>query len=201
MDKALVDKLRTAEIERAEAVNPKDKHASVKLPMLSVVPPSAIIALADAMRDGARKYGPYNWRKTPVIASVYVDAAMRHLLAWFDGEERATDSKVNHLAHGMATLAIIVDALSVGTLEDDRPPKGAAAALLEMLKKENPNAASELVQRSGVSDGGRVEQAGRTVGRSHEFPDLGVINATCKNCGRSLADISAERDGGLNSVC
>ena len=82
------------------------------------------------MANGAKKYGAYNWRETGVQASIYFEAAMRHLLAWWDGEERAEDSGVKHLAHSAACLAIIFDADSIGKLIDDRPTPGAAAKLL-----------------------------------------------------------------------
>lgn len=82
------------------------------------------------MADGARKYGPYNWRTKRVTASIYIDAALRHITAWFDGEELAEDSGIPHLGHARASLAILIDALETGNLNDDRPLPGAAAALI-----------------------------------------------------------------------
>lgn len=101
------------------------------MPLLSCVPPASLIYEALGMADGARKYGPYNWRKTKVILSIYIDACLRHLLAFYDGEEVAPDSGVPHLAHAKANLGIIIDALQQGGAIDDRPPKGAAGKLLE----------------------------------------------------------------------
>jgi hypothetical protein len=115
-------------------VNPKDAYGIQKVP-LHVVPPSSIIAEALALRDGARKYGAYNWRSSRVQAIVYFDACMRHLLSWFDGEELASDSKVPHLAHAKACIAILIDAAETGTLDDNRPPKGTAPGLLEKWKE------------------------------------------------------------------
>jgi len=86
-----------------------------------------------AFKDGAEKYGPYNWRGESVSASVYVAACYRHLHAWFDREELAQDSKAHHLGHARACLAIILDAASVGKLVDDRPPTGFSATLLSLL--------------------------------------------------------------------
>ena len=110
--------------------NPKDLLGLAKV-SLTKNPPAALIYMALAMMNGAVKYGPFNWRKKKVIASVYVDAAMRHLQAWQDGENDADDSKVPHLGHALASIAIIVDALETGNLIDDRPAPGAAAALLK----------------------------------------------------------------------
>lgn len=120
----------------SDSTNPKDKLGLKKV-RLSLVPPSSTIYQALAMEDGAAKYGPYNWREKKVIASIYIDAAKRHMDSWFDGEDNASDSKKPHLGHALACLGIIVDALETGNLIDDRPLKGAAAALIEKFKKED----------------------------------------------------------------
>lgn len=83
-----------------------------------------------AMGDGARKYGPFNWRASPVSTSTYVNAAMRHLISWWDGEEAAADSGVHHLAHAASCLAILMDAEANGCLQDDRPKAGVTSALI-----------------------------------------------------------------------
>lgn len=116
-----------------DTTNPKDL-LGIKKVRLSLVPPSSTIYQATAMENGAEKYGPYNWRKKKVIASIYVDACKRHLDSWLDGEEFADDSKVHHLAHALGCLGIIVDAKETGNLIDDRPTPGAASQLIERLK-------------------------------------------------------------------
>jgi hypothetical protein len=110
--------------------NPKTVAGSKKVP-LHLVPSSATIGMATALANGAEKYGPYNWREIPVAASPYISAAKRHLDAWFDGEDLAADSGINHIAHAMAGLAVLYDCMMSGTLIDDRPTPGAAARMLE----------------------------------------------------------------------
>ena len=119
--------------------NPKTLTGQQKVPVLSVVPPASIIAQATAMRYGAflaprvdrkeRGYGPYNWRDQPIEAHIYIDAAMRHLMQWWDGDDheiitddqgRALDC-VSHLAFALATIGILLDAKANETLIDDRP--------------------------------------------------------------------------------
>lgn len=125
--------------------NPKTLTGNSKVPVLSVIPPASIIAQATAMRygaffaprtDGTKGYGPYNWRDQPIEAHVYIDAAMRHLMQWFDGDEseivrddegRAID-EVSHLAFALATIGILLDAKANETLIDDRPKARRAAA-------------------------------------------------------------------------
>jgi hypothetical protein len=110
--------------------NPKTAEGRRKAP-LRAVPPIALLHLGAAMDDGERKYGRFNWREQPVTASVYYDAIMRHILAWWDGEERAPDSGTHHLAHVMACCAILLDAASLGKLNDDRSAGAAPAMLAE----------------------------------------------------------------------
>lgn len=101
--------------------NPKSLQGAKKY-SLRYLPLPAAIAVNQALEDGAGKYGPANWRQTGVAATVYVDAAMRHLAQWFDGaQENAVDSGVHNLGHAMACFAIIIDAQVNGKLIDDRP--------------------------------------------------------------------------------
>lgn len=109
----------------AGSVNPKDAYGDKK-PDISLVPPVAIIKEARVMQLGAKKYGPYNWREKRVRARVYAAAAMRHIMQWQDGEEFDFESGESHLAHARACLGIVLDAQSIGIIDDDRPKKGAA---------------------------------------------------------------------------
>ena len=122
--------------------NPKDLLGVKKAP-INLVPASSIIYQALAMGNGAKKYGPYNWRENKVIASIYVAAAMRHLMAWHDSrEELAEDSGVPHLGHALSCLGILVDAYETGNLKDDRPTVGATSELLAKWEQKE----EELVE-------------------------------------------------------
>lgn len=126
-------------IARPLGTNPKDL-VGIKKVRLGLVPPSSIAYQALAMQDGAVKYGPYNWRANKVQCTIYLDAALRHLFAYLDGEDLASDSKKPHLGHALACIGIIVDAYETGNLVDDRPAKGAASKVLARYeqKKEAP---------------------------------------------------------------
>lgn len=101
--------------------NPKSLQGAKKY-SLRYFPLPANIAVNQALEDGAKKYGPANWREKGVAASVYVDAALRHISQYFDGgQDHAADSGVHNLGHAMACLAIIIDAEANGTLTNDRP--------------------------------------------------------------------------------
>lgn len=127
----------------ADTTNPKDL-LGIKKVQLNLVPASSIIYQALAMEDGARKYGPYNWRAKKVIASIYIAAALRHIQAWQDGESVASDSQKPHLGHALACLGIIVDALETGNLVDDRPLPGAAGKLISEWEEKKAAAAKQV---------------------------------------------------------
>ena len=111
--------------------NPKQRYGDLKS-AVQYVPPALALYAAQALGEGARKYGPYNWRDQPVEALTYVGAALRHLYAWLDGEEIDPDSKEakHHLAGAIGSLAVLVDALEGGFLIDNRPKPGPAPKLL-----------------------------------------------------------------------
>lgn len=115
--------------------NPKTQYG-VKKPPLALIPSPALIHLAMAMGLGASKYGPYNWRENNVSSSVYVNAAERHLRAWLDGEDDEPESGASHLGHVMACCAILLDAMAVGNLNDDRPPPAPTADLIKKFTKK-----------------------------------------------------------------
>ena len=120
---------------QAATVNPKDAIGSTKLP-LHLWPAEATAVGCLGLLDGKGKYGRDNYvAGDGVIASIYVDACMRHLAAWFAGEHAASDSKIPHLGHALASLAILVKAEAHGKLVDDRSydPSGAYLKLVRSL--------------------------------------------------------------------
>lgn len=118
-----------------DTTNPKDLLGAKK-PRLSLVPPSGFVYAALAMANGADKYGPYNWREKKVQTMIYLEAAMRHILSYQDGEENAKDSGAPHLGHALACLLIIIDAKETGNLVDNRPLAGAMSELIERYTKK-----------------------------------------------------------------
>ena len=110
--------------------------AKLRKPPLQYIPPVAHIYEALAMGDGAGKHGgSFNWRKegNRPEAMMYIGAALRHMLAWLDGEEVASDSGVPHLGGVKACCSILIDAIELGILIDDRPLVGRAGPLIDDL--------------------------------------------------------------------
>lgn len=121
--------------------NPKTVHGISK-PGIEGVPVAPLFMVGEVMRVGIRKYGLTNWRHDPVSASVYYNAAMRHIMSWWDGENNDFESQQSHLAHAVACLLILMDARLSDDLNDDRPSAGLTATYLasraRYLEKQKP---------------------------------------------------------------
>jgi hypothetical protein len=119
-------------LKSTNADNPKDAIGAGKLP-LHLWPSTASALGCLGLLDGMLKYGRSNWRVAGVRASIYVDAAQRHLAKWFEGENCDADSGLPHLSHALACLAILVDAQAAGKLNDDRMVAGGYLGMLADL--------------------------------------------------------------------
>ena len=118
-------------------MNPKDRAAKSRVPM-HLLPPIGPILGAVACGDGAKKYGPYNWREKPISYMEYLGAMQRHIARIIDGEDVDPDSGYPHEGNIIATATIIADARECGTLIDDRPKlKGGAARVLTDFQKRH----------------------------------------------------------------
>ena len=117
-----------------EKLNPKDAAAQTRAPM-HLLPAAGAIHGCMACRDGAAKYGPYNWRERPISLMEYIGAMERHIARLKDGEWTDAKSGVSHLGHINATSSILLDAHECGTMIDDRPGlPGQASALLDEIE-------------------------------------------------------------------
>ncbi len=102
--------------------NPKDAIGITK-PPTSVLPFPVLFEVGNALFEGALKYGRHNYREAGVLASVYVDGAMRHLGAWWEGQDLDPDSELSHITKAIAGLMVLRDSMMRGNWKDDRPPK------------------------------------------------------------------------------
>ena len=133
---------------KASTTNPKDLVGNTKV-SLTKLPAVAVAHGAMAMMDGATKYGAFNWRDKAVVSSIYIDAAMRHLQCWFEGQEVASDSKVHHLGHAIACCAILLDAQSKNKLVDDRPKDEAD---LDFMEKQLDKLSAIIKQKRAAKE-------------------------------------------------
>jgi len=129
-----------------KASNPKD-IIGTRRAALSVVPLPVVVEMGVGMAEGAAKYGRHNYRAVGVRASVYFDATMRHLIAWWEGEDIDPDSGLSHVTKAMCSLAVLRDAQMQGMCTDDRPPRSVpfyaeandrAAAIIDKHADKSP---------------------------------------------------------------
>ena len=116
------------------SVNPKNLAAKSRI-KVALLPAAGIIHGAHAAMAGAGKYGPYNWRDQKIALMEYASAMQRHIMDWVDGQDISADDRCHHLGHVIACASIMLDAIEVGAVIDDRPTAGAAAAILDRLSK------------------------------------------------------------------
>jgi hypothetical protein len=113
--------------------NPKARFGDMKR-RVDLVPPALELGAAVALKEGAGKYGPFNWRINHVEAMTYAGAIKRHIFGYIDGEDVDPESKEGklHLEGIAASCAILLDSHYAGILIDNRPPKGPAPALCRL---------------------------------------------------------------------
>jgi hypothetical protein len=102
--------------------NPKHALGIKKVP-LHCIPCGPLMEVGLAFMEGGRKYGSHNYRKIGVKASTYYDAVMRHMMAWWEGEDIDKDSGVPHIIKTIACLFVLRDSVLMDNCEDDRPIK------------------------------------------------------------------------------
>jgi hypothetical protein len=95
----------------------KDKPTWGLLPRLPLEEVARVMA-----RAAYSKYSPHNWM-AGASWQTYFDALQRHAWAWWDGEDRDTDSGRHHLAHVAANALILLWYALVTKGTDDRPHK------------------------------------------------------------------------------
>jgi hypothetical protein len=84
-------------------------YMRVKKARLDLIPPEVLYALAEAFENGAKKYGERDWElgTTRWTYNERLAAAMRHITQFRLKEDYAKDSKIHHMAHALADLAMV----------------------------------------------------------------------------------------------
>lgn len=88
-------------------------------PRVDLVPTSAIIAMSDVLTFGAQKYAENNWRKGMKHSICYA-SAMRHLLKYWSGEDKDSESGLPHLYHVLTNIAFLIEYQTSCPEKDDR---------------------------------------------------------------------------------
>jgi hypothetical protein len=95
------------------------KNDSGKLPV-DLLPVDALEEIAKVLQFGAEKYEPRNWEKGMKWSRIYA-ACIRHLWAWFRGEDQDQETGITHLAHSGCCVLFLISYHLRQVGEDDRP--------------------------------------------------------------------------------
>lgn len=88
-------------------------------PRIELIPRSALLEEAAVLTFGAQKYDDDNWRGGMAWRRL-IGAALRHTLAFADGEDLDPESGLSHLAHARCCLGFLIEYTSTHTELDDR---------------------------------------------------------------------------------
>ena len=121
VDRALVEQLisRISSPNWREPITEGQKFDSDKL-RYELLPPELLEEVARVLTFGAHKYSARNWELGMAWSRPFA-ALMRHMWAWWRGEEKDPETGYSHLSHAACCIAFLVsyEARNVGT--DDRP--------------------------------------------------------------------------------
>lgn len=77
------------------------------------------------LQHGAKKYGINNWRHQKGFKfSRCYNALLRHMFAWWKGEDLDPETGISHLAHAMCNLIFLTYHYHYTPDGDDRPIEG-----------------------------------------------------------------------------
>jgi hypothetical protein len=77
-------------------------------PRWNLLPTREIEEVVKVLTVGAEKYEDDNWKCVARSRERYFAAAMRHIIAWWHGEEQDTESGLHHLAHAICCLLFLM---------------------------------------------------------------------------------------------
>lgn len=81
--------------------------------------PRAVQAVVAVFTYGAAKYGERNWDQGMNYSRLY-SATLRHLFAWWGGEDDDPESNLSHLSHAASNLLALIHYMQQGIGTDDR---------------------------------------------------------------------------------
>ena len=77
-------------------------------PKWNLLPWDELEDVVEVLTFGAKKYAPDNWKFVDDANNRYMDAAMRHLVAHQQGEQRDAESGESHIAHAICCLLFML---------------------------------------------------------------------------------------------
>lgn len=97
-----------------------EKHNKGKIE-LDLISPGFLMDIGLVLTVSAKcEYDRWNWTKGRYFSEVYA-SVMRHLVAWYAGQDLDPKTKANHLAHACCQIMFLLEFQRAGREElDDR---------------------------------------------------------------------------------
>lgn len=77
-------------------------------PKWNLLPWDEVEDVVKVLTFGAKKYAPDNWKFVDDANNRYMDATMRHLVAFQQGERTDAESGESHIAHALCCLLFML---------------------------------------------------------------------------------------------
>ena len=94
----------------------KDDQDKIRM---ELIPPELLEAVGDILTFGAKKYADRNWEHGMKWSRPF-GALMRHMWAWWRGEDKDPETGRSHLWHAACCISFLVAYEARGDGEDDR---------------------------------------------------------------------------------
>lgn len=89
-------------------------------PRMELLPGDALNEIAKVLTFGAAKYEDRNWERGMKWGRPF-GALMRHMWAWWQGEDKDPETGLSHLAHAACCILFLLSYELRKAGEDDRP--------------------------------------------------------------------------------
>jgi len=77
-------------------------------PRIDLIPMEGLTEIGRVMSHGAGKYGENTWQGLSDFENRYFAAAMRHMIAWKQGEKIDPESGISHLGHAATNIFFLI---------------------------------------------------------------------------------------------
>ena len=115
---------------------PQERLEKIRTDLLPIMP---MMAVAEVLTMGAAKYSDRNWELGIEWSRCY-GAALRHLFAWWNGQDLDPETGKNHLAPALCCLNFLLEFSETHNELDDRPARTlrSRSATVGAVPKDDP---------------------------------------------------------------
>lgn len=87
---------------------PQKSYKNSNKPKLSLIPKEALYAIGNGFTFGILKHGTHRYKTSKITITELLDASVRHIYQFIDGENYDKESKVNHLGAAGTNLCMAI---------------------------------------------------------------------------------------------